>query len=280
MFSAILRGILYHFSLYGIGLLTSLTLATSYKLIPSYRDKISLSYSRFMCRLLLRSAGVELIVAGKEHFDAFKNQPVILLSNHITTLDVPIQMSALRTYDIRYMYSLKTVLSIPVVGYIIQFIFNSFGWLGVDPDNVFTLKRFLERIQHSDKKAFRVKLGIYPEGDRSKKGEINEFRSGAFYLAVLLGLPILPILMQGVSRIHRVRTLPVYPRKVGVRILPPVFPPPIKEDLSNVHSIVAELQRKINRLYTAVPNLNMDYNAYALWEASTGSTAVNRATGK
>ena len=266
IFTAILRGALYHFCLYGIGFFSALLLGGSYKLIPRLKKNVSYGYARFMCHLLLRSSGVEISVNGKERFDALKDKSVILLSNHITTLDVPIQMHALHSYDITYMYSLKTVQGIPVIGYLVRFIFNSFDWLGVNPDKTITLKRFLDKVRLSRLHGTPIKIGIYPEGDRSKQGEINEFRGGAFYAAALLRLPIVPILVQGVLSVHKVRTFPVYANKVGVHILPPIHPQPLKEDLSNLHQIAADLRKKIKQLFTEIPDLNTDYNAYVRWQ--------------
>ena len=265
MIAAIFRGIVYHFLLYGVGTLSALLIAvTPYRFIS--KELLMLRFSQLMCFLLLKSAGIHLVVNGKKHLSQFKNRPVILISNHVTTLDVPIQMTAVGIYDIHYLYSLKTVLGIHIVGPFISFIFKSFGWFGVHPDNIISFKRCVDDIKRRSRRKKGMKIGIYPEGDRSKKGEINEFRNGAFYLAALLGIPMIPILMQGVLRIHRVRTLSVYADKVGIEILPPISPPKIKPDMSNLHKVAADLNRHVKELYTSVPNLNIDYNSYSLWE--------------
>ena len=265
MIPAILRGILYHVLLYGVGFLSALFIAA---ICPRRgpTNRLMREFSQLICFLLLRSAGIDLVVHGREHLRAFTNRPVILLSNHVTTVDVPIQMTALGIYDIRYMYNQRTVLGIHGVGRLISFIFTSFGWFGVDPDKSISLKRCVDDIKRRSREERGLKIGLYPEGDRSKQGEINEFRSGAFYLAVLLGIPVIPILMQGVSRIHKVRTLPIYANKVGIRILPPIFPPRIGPDPSDLHNAAVALRRQVMTLYTSVPDLNTAYNSYELWQ--------------
>ncbi len=66
-------------------------------------------------------------------------------------------------------------------------------------------------------------LMIFPEGTRSKTGEINMFKEGAFHLALNAKVPIVPIVIDG--------TLDSYPRKglifdrhsnIIVRILDPI----------------------------------------------------------
>jgi 1-acyl-sn-glycerol-3-phosphate acyltransferase len=44
-------------------------------------------------------------------------------------------------------------------------------------------------------------LNIYPEGQRSFDGQLYEFRKGAAILATELGLPIVPVALDGVYRI-------------------------------------------------------------------------------
>ena len=42
-----------------------------------------------------------------------------------------------------------------------------------------------------------VSVMIFPEGTRSKTGELQEFKDGAFRLAVQAGVPILPLAVVG-----------------------------------------------------------------------------------
>ena len=42
-----------------------------------------------------------------------------------------------------------------------------------------------------------VSVMIFPEGTRSESGELQDFKDGAFRLAVQLGLPILPLAVIG-----------------------------------------------------------------------------------
>src|SRR5262249_20725503 len=48
-----------------------------------------------------------------------------------------------------------------------------------------------ERLKHN------VSVMIFPEGTRSESGELQDFKVGAFRLAVQLGLPILPLAVIG-----------------------------------------------------------------------------------
>jgi 1-acyl-sn-glycerol-3-phosphate acyltransferase len=48
-----------------------------------------------------------------------------------------------------------------------------------------------------DRLAKKVSVMIFPEGTRSKSGELQEFKTGAFRVAIQAGAPILPVAVLG-----------------------------------------------------------------------------------
>ena len=63
---------------------------------------------------------------------------------------------------------------------------------------------------------------IFPEGTRSKDGEIRRFKAGAFLLAKELGVPILPVVMDGTRTLMRPNLLFNWGNRIRIRVLPPV----------------------------------------------------------
>ncbi len=59
---------------------------------------------------------------------------------------------------------------------------------------------------------------IFPEGTRSKTGEMGSFKKGAFKLALDLGLPILPVTISGTGKIWPADTIDIKPGKSGLLI--------------------------------------------------------------
>ena len=52
---------------------------------------------------------------------------------------------------------------------------------------------------------------MFPEGTRSRTGELGKFRSGSFALALRTGVPLVPISLEGSYRVIMPKTLQVNP---------------------------------------------------------------------
>ena len=65
-------------------------------------------------------------------------------------------------------------------------------------------------------------LGIFPEGTRSKDGEIHNFKMGAFSLAKEAGVEILPVVMTGTNQAFKKGWLVNWRHRVAIRVLKPV----------------------------------------------------------
>lgn len=65
-------------------------------------------------------------------------------------------------------------------------------------------------------------IAIFPEGTRSKTGEINRFKAGAFTLAKEAGVEILPVVMTGTNEYFRKGWLVNWRNRVAIRVLKPV----------------------------------------------------------
>lgn len=63
---------------------------------------------------------------------------------------------------------------------------------------------------------------IFPEGTRSKDGEIHRFKAGAFLLAKKAGVPILPVVLDGTTGLMRGKLRLNWRNTITIRILPPI----------------------------------------------------------
>ena len=170
----------------------------------------------------------------------------VLVLNHQSWLD-PIVM-----------LSLERRLSGPARGYlfrtpIIRSVLKLGRFYSSDGGEPAPLDRMRQGAQ--DALDHRGTLLFYPEGTRTKTGEIGDFHLGAFRMAVEYKLPIQPVLIDGLDQVFPagsviVQTLGRY--LVRVRYLDPIEPPygegpqrrVVRELAQQVHlSMVEELAR-------------------------------------
>ncbi len=65
---------------------------------------------------------------------------------------------------------------------------------------------------------------IWPEGHRTRTGEIGRFRRGAFELAVSTGIPIVPICITGSRTVMPAGQMFLQPAQVTLTLLDPIYP--------------------------------------------------------
>jgi 1-acyl-sn-glycerol-3-phosphate acyltransferase len=63
---------------------------------------------------------------------------------------------------------------------------------------------------------------IFPEGTRSKTGEVGEFKGGAFKIAQKTGVPVVPVALDGTYNLFEKNHHWIKAGKVTVRILPSI----------------------------------------------------------
>lgn len=118
----------------------------------------------------------------KQKFDLSK--PAVIICNHQSHLDIALIL--LMSPKIIVLTN-EWVWKNPFYGYIIRYIDFFPIYTGIDQG--------YEKIKAKVNKGYSVL--IFPEGTRTKNGNINRFHQGAFSLADYLGLDILPVLIHG-----------------------------------------------------------------------------------
>jgi len=105
-------------------------------------------------------------------------------------------------------------------------------------------------IKSLDDAAEKVKNGnriiIFPEGTRSRQGEMLPFKKGLFHLCVKTGVPIVPIYIKGSYNVLRPDSPLLRPGKVYVKIGPEM--PNVGYSGENLTPIMDELRRRIELL--------------------------------
>lgn len=80
-------------------------------------------------------------------------------------------------------------------------------------------------------------LIIWPEGHRSRTGELGNFENGAFRLACESGYPIIPVCIKGTRKLMAPGQRFLTPSRVSVTILPPHHPQRGPNDRQRIHDL-------------------------------------------
>ncbi len=141
---------------------------------------------------ILFLGGVKLKITGLENLD--KNKAYIFVSNHSSQFDIPtLQFAIQQKTSIVYK---KELGRIPLFGWQMRL----GPYIMIDRENVESAVKSIELAKKvmSEK---NISILLFAEGTRSKTGEVQPFKRGAFYLASRVGFPIVPVSISGAEKI-------------------------------------------------------------------------------
>lgn len=149
----------------------------------AFPHAVQVFWSRSIIRLLL----VPITVTGQENIR--KGQSYVFVSNHQSFLDV---FAIYGWLPANFKWLMKKELRrIPFVGFACKVA----GHIFVDRANPVAALRSIKEIEAELQNG--VSTVIFPEGTRTKTGEMGRFKRGAFQVALDLHLPVVPISLTG-----------------------------------------------------------------------------------
>lgn len=159
----------------------------------------------FLCGVKVEVIGGKNIIHGK---------PQVLLANHQSDFDILISLAYVPG-QFRWLAK-KELFTIPVFGRAMR----AAGYIEIDRQH------HEDAMKSLDLAARRIRRGksimSFPEGTRSRNGEIKAFKPGTFYLAIQAGAPIVPISIIGSGDIMPKRSLRIKPGKIKLVIDKPI----------------------------------------------------------
>ena len=145
--------------------------------------------------LILHLGRVEMQCSGLEKLEGLP--PFLIVANHRSNFDPFIAIAACPQVDLAYIAK-PEIFDIPITGRIVHQCF----FLPISrTDN----REALRTVKYAAKLLQKgvVSFGVYPEGTRSKTGELLPFRNGAFQIAKRAGAPIVIVKTTGTEQIAR-----------------------------------------------------------------------------
>lgn len=145
--------------------------------------------------LILRLGRIRIECTGLEKLQGLP--PFLLVANHRSNFDPFIAIAACPRSELAYIAK-PEIFDIPITGSVVHKCF----FLSIDREDnrkaLGTILRAAALLRDGT-----VSIGVYPEGTRSKMGELLPFRNGAFQIAKRAGAPIVIAKTTGTEQIAR-----------------------------------------------------------------------------
>jgi 1-acyl-sn-glycerol-3-phosphate acyltransferase len=167
--------------------------------------------ARMWSRLILRTTGVEVDIAGLERL--VPGRTYVFVANHQSIYDIPILFWSL-PFQLRIIAK-ESLGRVPFLGWHLR----RTGHMLVNrarPDHsaIFAWASALT--------SNGLSLIVFPEGTRSPDGRVARFKGGSFYLALEAGLPIVPLSVVGSRHVMLKGRLATYPGRVRLVVHDPI----------------------------------------------------------
>ena len=151
-------------------------------------------------------------VRGRRHID--KKQSYVIISNHLSHYDIFVLYGWLGI-DFKWVMK-KELRNLPALGAACEKI----GHIYIDRSNRETA---IASLAAAKKKIVNgTSILFFPEGTRSASGEMGQFKKGAFFMALDLGIPILPVTVLHTDKILPSRTMDLFPGRATMVIHEPI----------------------------------------------------------
>ena len=151
-------------------------------------------------------------IEGLENIE--KDKPYVIVINHQSMVDV--MMLYLVPMIFRWV-SKKEVHRIPFIGRFLMM----HGDIAIDRKQG---SKSMRKVMEQGKMWLGrgVSVAMFPEGTRSKDGEIHRFKAGAFALAKDAGVAILPVIMEGSSTMIKPSLMVNWRNEFVIKVLPAI----------------------------------------------------------
>jgi len=164
-------------------------------------------------RDILRAAGTPVVAEGLEHIP--RDRPVIYASNHSSMFDIWALFATLPG-SVRFVAK-RELFKIPLLG-------SAMLAVGHIPIDRAARKKAFEAYDEAARTIQRgtSSIVVFPEGTRSRSGELLPFKNAPFGLAIAAQVPVVPVYLHHTFEILPKGAWRLRPRPIQLLVAPPI----------------------------------------------------------
>ena len=179
---------------------------------PFSQQKAGRWFARTWGKGLLMGVPAGLTIRGGDNLDP--RQSYIVVANHLSLMDIPILYGWVKL-DLKWVMK-KELRKVPMIGGGCALLGHIFLDRANHQESLRELERFKARMEPGTSVMF------FPEGTRSRDGQLKGFKMGAFRMAQDLDIPILPITIKGADAILTPDGMDLHPGRAEMIIHPAI----------------------------------------------------------
>ena len=197
---------------------------------PNFASRVfATAWARVNSAVSIMSVNVE----GAEHIKP--GQSYVIVANHQSLFDIYALYGFL---GIDFKWVMKRELrSVPILGVACELM----GHILIDRSNTEAALTSIKDAQARIKDGMSVVF--FPEGTRSRDGELKSFKKGAFRFAQEMSLPILPVAICGTKDLLPSDTVDLMPGNATLKILRPI--PTVGVEADKINELVTSAREQI-----------------------------------
>ncbi len=160
-------------------------------------------------RMILGTTFSDVEVIGRENIPS---EPAVYAANHSSAFDIPLVYAEL-PMQFRIMAKIE-LFRYPFLGWHL----GRSGQIPIDEKelNLAGVKKAIKTLKSG------MSLMVFPEGGRTRDGHIQKFQSGAFYMAIKSGVPVVPMAIVGAFEVLPMNTFVIHRGKMQFVIGKPI----------------------------------------------------------
>ena len=196
---------------------------------------------RLWARGLLKASGVQVAIDLPDAID--RRASYVLLANHQSMFDIPALLSTVPG-PVR-MLAKRSLFRLPFFGWALY----AAGFVPVDRGDKSKARQAFSAA--SDRLRAGTSILLFPEGTRTRTGELLPFQRGGFLLAIRHGLPVIPVGIRGTRQIQPRGNWAIRPGPVEIRFGAPIDT--AAYGIRRKDELIAEVERQVAELAGLAP---------------------------